>query len=67
MGGGFRYSYTFCEILVAMVFGLENPTLLAKSGIFIPNCTKGVGFDRIRKFSKKNKILSPSLRKALFN
>ena len=32
-----------CEILVANVFGLENPTFLAKSDIFIPKCTQGVG------------------------
>ena len=37
----FRYSYTLRELLVAIVFGLENPTFLAKSDIFIPKCTEG--------------------------
>ena len=32
-----------CEILVAIVFGLENLTLLAKSDISIPKCTEGGG------------------------
>ena len=32
-----------CEILVAIVFGLENPSFLAKSHIFIPKSTEGRG------------------------
>ena len=28
---------------MAHVFGLENPTFLAKIHIFIPECTEGVG------------------------
>ena len=30
-----------CEILVAIVFGLENPSFFGKNYIFIPKCTKG--------------------------
>ena len=35
----YRDSQTLGEILVAIVFGLENPTFLAKSDIWIPKCT----------------------------
>ena len=41
MGGGVWYSENLCEISVAIVFGLENPTFVAKSHIFIPQCTEG--------------------------
>ena len=41
-GGGW-YSFTLCEILVAIVFCLENSISFAKSDIFIPKCTKGGG------------------------
>ena len=43
----------FCEILVAIVFGLENPTLLAKGDIFIPKYTEGVP-DEFRLFKRKS-------------
>ena len=41
VGGGFQHSQTLCDILVAIVFGLENPTFLAQSHIFIPKFTEG--------------------------
>ena len=42
---GGQYSYTLCEILVAIVFGHEIH-------IFIPNCTEGGGVvRRLRKYS----------------
>ena len=31
------------SVLVAIVFGLESPTLLAQSDIYIPKCTEGGG------------------------
>ena len=39
-GGGLGYSITLCEILVAIVFCLENSISFAKSDIFLPKCTK---------------------------
>ena len=38
MGGG-----SGTPKLVTIVFGLENPTFLAKSDIWIPKCTEGAG------------------------
>ena len=35
-GRGLRYSLTLCEVLVAIVFGLENKIFLAKFHIFSP-------------------------------
>lgn len=52
-GGGGRYSETLCEILVAIDFGLENQTFLAKIHIFIPKCTEGRGGYQFKKYSKK--------------
>ena len=49
MGSGILI--TLCEILVAIVFGLKNPTFLVKSDIFIHKCTEGGGVHRFRKYS----------------
>ena len=43
------YSLTLCE-MVAIVFGLENGSFLAKSDIFIPKCTEG-GVHQFRNYS----------------
>ena len=40
-GAGSGILKILCEISVAIVFGLENPTFVAKSHIFIPQCTEG--------------------------
>ena len=45
---------------MAIVFGLENTTFLAKSDIFIPKLIKGggaVGFTDLGKIPKKNFFL----------
>ena len=45
-GGGLGYSFTLCEILVAIVFCLENSISFAKSDIFIPNVPRRGGGGR---------------------
>ena len=41
MGEGDRFPSILGEILLAIVLGLENPSFLAKSDIFIPKCAGG--------------------------
>ena len=59
MREGVQDFYTLCEISVAIVFGLENPTFLAKSDFGFPKCTEGAGGGRPE--PEKYQFLTPSI------
>ena len=62
LGGAGPGVLNLCEILVAIVFGLKNPTFLANSDIIIPKCTEGgVGESTdLGYIPKKTTFLRPS-------